>query len=177
DETNVTYQITLSYRTKKRINANATYSTSYKPVGVNVAGLPVIDGQVAVELGTIKPEYVKHFEAGIRSTPTDNAVLNFTVFNTDIDDYQTNVQSPQLGVNRGYIANAEKVNVKGAEIDGNAKLTKHLTIFGALTYTDAKYVRFINAPLPLEETGLTVEGVQVAFKDVSGGRLPGISKW
>lgn len=177
DETNLTYQITLSYRTKKRVNAYATYSTSYKPVGVNVAGLPVIDGQVAVELGTIKPEYVKHFEAGIKSTPTDNAVLNFTVFNTDIDDYQTNVQSPQLGVNRGYIANAEKVNVKGAEIDGNAKLTKHLTIFGALTYTDAKYVRFINAPLPLEETGLTVEGVQVAFKDVSGGRLPGISKW
>ncbi len=177
DETNLTYQITLSYKTKKRVNAYATYSTSYKPVGVNVAGLPVIDGQVAVELGTIKPEYVKHFEAGIKSAPTDNAVLNFTVFHTDIDDYQTNVQSPQLGVNRGYIANAEKVNVKGAELDGNVKLTKHLTLFGAVTYTDAKYVRFTNAPLPLEETGLTVEGVQVAFKDVSGERLPGISKW
>src|SRR5690606_24513995 len=43
DEPSVTYQITLSYRTNKRVNAYATYSTSYKPVGVNVAGLPVID--------------------------------------------------------------------------------------------------------------------------------------
>jgi iron complex outermembrane receptor protein len=38
-------------------------------------------------------------------------------------------------------------------------------------------VKFTNAPLPLEETGLTVEGQQVAFKDISGGELPGISKW
>jgi len=42
-------------------------------------------------------------------------------------------------------------------------------------------VKFTNAPLPLEETGKTevINGVntQVAFKDVSGGRLPGISKW
>ena len=46
-----------------------------------------------------------------------------------------------------------------------------------LAYTDAKYVKFTNAPLPLEETGLTENGVQVAFKDISGGVLPGISKW
>src|SRR5690606_18571619 len=35
-----------------------------------------------------------------------------------------------------------------------------------------KYVKFTNAPVPLEEVG----GAQ-AFKDISGGRLPGISKW
>src|SRR5690606_37508726 len=46
-----------------------------------------------------------------------------------------------------------------------------------VAYTDAKYIRFTNAPLPLEETGLTVNGVQVAFKDISGGVLPGVSKW
>ena len=31
--------------------------------------------------------------------------------------------------------------------------------------------------LPLEETGNSVNGQQVAFKDISGGRLPGISDW
>jgi iron complex outermembrane recepter protein len=177
EETNLTYQITLAYRTKKRLNGYATYSASYKPVGVNVAGLPVINGEVAVELGTIKPEYVKHIEAGLKSTPTRNLVLNLTFFNTDITDYQTNVQSPQLGVNRGYIANAEKVNVKGAEFDGSIKVNKNISFYGALSYTDAKYVTFTNAPLPLEETGATSEGVQVAFKDISGERLPGVSKW
>jgi iron complex outermembrane receptor protein len=45
DENNLTYQITLQYRANKRINAFATYSTSFKPVGVNVAGLPTVNGQ------------------------------------------------------------------------------------------------------------------------------------
>jgi iron complex outermembrane receptor protein len=87
------------------------------------------------------------------------------------------VQSPELGVNRGYIANAEKVNVKGVEIDASLSVGKHISFTGAASYTGGKYIDFKNAPLPLEETGLTVEGVQVAFKDISGGRLPGISKW
>jgi iron complex outermembrane receptor protein len=63
----------------------------------------------------------KHYELGIKSSPADNLTLNFTFHNSDIKDYQTNVQSPQLGVNRGYIANAEKVNVKGAELDLSLK--------------------------------------------------------
>jgi iron complex outermembrane receptor protein len=87
------------------------------------------------------------------------------------------VQSPQLGVNRGYIANAEKVNVKGVELDASYRVNKHFSFTGALAYTDGKYVTFKNAPLPLEETGLTENGVQKAFKDISGSLLPGISKW
>ena len=184
DENNLTYQLTLSYKATKRINSYATYSTSYKPVGVNVAGLPTSNGAAATDLAVIKPEDVKHFELGVKTTPIDNFTLNLSFFNTDIKNYQTNVQSPELGVNRGYIANAEKVNVKGAELDANIRFNKNVSLFGALTYTDAKYVTFINAPLPLEETGATTpdpndatKTVQLAFKDISGGALPGISKW
>lgn len=176
DETNFTYLLTLSYKASKRANVFATYSTSFKPVGVNVAGLPTINGAPATDLAVIKPEYVKHYEFGAKTTPIDNLTLNVTLHNSDIDDYQTNVQSPELGVNRGYIANAEKVRVRGAELDANYSL-KHFTFYGAVAFTEGKYVRFTNAPLPLEETGRTQDGVQVAFEDVSGGRLPGISKW
>ncbi|HYG00867.1 MAG TPA: TonB-dependent receptor [Chryseosolibacter sp.] len=177
NEKNLTYQLTLSYMVKKHVNSYVTYSTGYKPVGVNVAGLPVIDGKVAVELGTIRPEYVQHIEAGVKTSPTNRTVLNATVYNTNIDDYQTNVQSPQLGVNRGYIATAEKVNVRGGELDGSIRVSNHLSVSGSLAYIRGVYVRFTNAPLPLEETGASIEGTQVAFKDISGARLPGISKW
>lgn len=178
DETNLTYLLTLSYRASGRINAYATYSTSYKPIGVNVAGLPVIDGKVALDLGVIKPEYVKHYEAGIKTRPADGLVLNATFYNTDIDDYQTNVQSPQLGVNRGYIASADQVNVKGAELDLQWQTGQSFSLYGALAYTDGKYVSFSNAPLSLEETGLKdSDGNSVYSKDISGERLPGISKW
>ena len=44
--------------------------------------------------------------------------------------------------------------------------------YGNLAYTDAEYLSFTNAPVPLEETGTTK-----SFKDITGGRLPGVSKW
>ena len=77
-----------------------------------------------------------------------------------------------MGVNRGYLANAEQVRVRGVELDGNVSFSKHFALYGAVAYTDGKYISFKNAPVPLEETG----GAS-AFKDISGGDLPGISKW
>jgi len=179
---NLSGNFTVSYRPTPRLNAYATFSTAYKPVGVNVGGLPTIStGAADLSVAVVKPEYVEHYELGVKTKPFKGAILNVTAFNTDIDDYQTNVQSPQLGVNRGYLANAEKVKVKGLEIDGTYQLERFLSLNAALSYLDGKYVKFTNAPLPLEETGHTelVNGVatQVAFKDASGGRLPGISKW
>ncbi len=171
-ERNLTYQLTVAYRPHKKVNVFATYSTSFKPVGVNVAGLPTVNGQPALDLAVIRPEFDKHYEIGIKTTPADNFTFNVTFHNSDIDDYQTNVQAAELGVNRGYIANADKVNVKGVEVDANFRASNHFTFFGAIAYTDGKYVKFTNAPLPLEETG-----APVSFKDVSSGPLPGISKW
>jgi iron complex outermembrane recepter protein len=178
NNTNVTGQITVAFKASDKINTYATYSTSYKPIGVNLGGLPSnADGTPKTELATIKPEYVTHYEFGLKTTPFQHATANITFYNTDIKDYQTNVQSPELGVNRGYLANAEKVRVVGAEFDGSVKAGKHLIFNTAVAYTEGKYISFTNAPLPLEETGKTENGVQVAFKDISGGDLPGISKW
>lgn len=177
DENNLTYNLTLAYKPNQRINAYGTFSTAFKPVGVNVAGLPTVSGQPALDLAVIKPENVKHLEFGVKTTPVDDLILNATFYHTDIRDYQTNVQSPELGVNRGYIANAEKVNVQGAEVEASYRASNKFSFYGSVAYTDAEYVKFTNAPLPLEETGNTQNNVQVAFKDISGGRLPGISKW
>ncbi|OYX82348.1 MAG: TonB-dependent receptor [Flavobacteriales bacterium 32-34-25] len=177
DATDFSGNLTLSYKASDKINAYATYAKSYKPVGVNVAGLPTVNGQAALDLAVIKPEKVNHYEAGVKTSPFNNAILNVTFFNTDITDYQTNVQAAELGVNRGYLANADKVRVRGAELDASFVVNEHFSFNGAVTYTDGKYIKFTNAPLPLEETGKTVDGVQLAYKDVSGTSLPGVSKW
>src|SRR5690606_20598426 len=165
-ENNVTYQFTVSYRPNRKVNAFATYSTSCKPVGVNVARLPTVGGQPALDLAVIKPEYDKHYEVCITTTPYKNFNLNLTVYNSDIKDYQTNVPAAEWRVNRGYIANADKVNIKGAELDANLRANNNFSFFGALTYSEGNYKKFTNAPLPLEETGSSV-----SFKDVSGGTL------
>lgn len=184
EESNFSGQLTVSYKPAKNINTFATYSVSYKPVGVNLGGLPTDKGRVMTELGAIKPEFVSHYELGAKTNPTKNSTLNVVIHNTDIKDYQTQVQSPELGAGRGYLANAEKVRVWGVEVDGNVQLNKHFSVYANLAYTDGKYVKFTNAPLPLEETGKTIpdpadpnKKIAINYKDISGGVLPGISKW
>ncbi|WP_338876083.1 TonB-dependent receptor [Spirosoma sp. SC4-14] len=169
---NLSGQLTLQYKINRSINAFGTFSISYKPVGVNIGGLPTANGQVLLDLAKVKPEFVTHRELGIKTRPTPNSLLNVVFHYTDIKDYQTQVQTPEPGVNRGYLANAEKVRVLGVEVDGNIRVANRLTLNAALAYTDGLYVSFKNAPVPLEEVG----GEQ-AFKDISGGVLPGISKW
>lgn len=171
-EGNFSGQLTVQYKFNKSVNAFGTYSLSYKPIGVNVGGLPTASGRVLTELATVKPEAVSHLEFGVKTKPSANSVLNIVFHNTDIKDYQTQVQTPEPGVNRGYLANAERVRVIGLEIDGNIKANNHISFTGAFAYTDGKYVKFTNAPVPIEEVG----GPQ-AFKDISGGQLPGISKY
>lgn len=172
DQTNLSGQLTIQYKATARLNAFGTYSVSYKPVGVNIAGLPTANGRVLTELARVKPESVRHYELGVKTRPTPNSTLNVVLHNTDINDYQTQVQTPEPGVNRGYLANAEKVRVLGLEVDGNIRFGNTFSLYGSAAYTDGKYISFKNAPVPLEETG----GEQ-AFKDISGGVLPGISKW
>ncbi|WP_229598088.1 TonB-dependent receptor [Runella aurantiaca] len=171
-EGNFSGQLTLQYKFNKNVNAFGTYSLSYKPIGVNVGGLPTASGRVLTELATVKPEAVSHFELGIKTKPSANSVLNVVFHTTDIKDYQTQVQTPEPGVNRGYLANAEQVRVIGLEIDGNIRVNNHVTFTGAFAYTDGKYIKFTNAPVPIEEVG-----GDRAFKDISGGVLPGISKY
>lgn len=172
EDTNFSGNLTLAYKASERVNTFATYSKSFKPVGVNLGGLPTANGAPLLDLAIIKPEEVDHYEIGIKTTPFDRTILNFTIFNTVIENFQAQVQTAELGVNRGYLANAEKVRVRGAEIDASITANKHLSFNGALSFTEGIYMSFKNAPLPLEETGSSV-----SFKDISGSNLPGISKW
>ncbi len=169
---NVSGQATALLTLSSAWNGFLTYATSYKPVGVNLGGLPTANGEPLLELATVKRERVRHIEVGFKGAPGASTLLNFTVYRTAIADYQTLVQVPQLGVNRGYLANAPAVQVQGVEVDAMWELSRTLSVTGAVSYTDGVYSRFPNAPVPLEETGAAV-----AFKDISGSRLPGISRW
>jgi len=102
--------------------------------------------------------------------PFRGVTANLTAYDTDIKDFQAQVVNAGVGVLRGYLANAEKVRVRGLEFDGTASIGRRLSIYAAAAYTDGRYISFPDAPPPLEETG----GPQV--KDISGSLLPGISK-
>ena len=119
----------------------------------------------------MRPEDARHVEFGVKTELARGVTANVTLYNTDIKDFQTQVVNASVGVLRGYLANAEKVRVRGVEFDTQARVTSNFTLYGAAAYTDGRYVSFKDAPPPLEDTG----GPQV--KDISGSVLPGISKW
>ena len=172
DDGNTSGQFTGAFKVSERINSYATYASSFKSVGLNLNGVPTdAQDQPVLSAATVKPERVHHIEAGIKTEPFRGATANFTWFDTEIRDFQAQVVNASVGVLRGYLANAEKVRVRGAEFDGTVKVGRRLSLYTSVAYTDGKYVTFKDAPPPLEETG----GPQV--KDISGSLLPGISKW
>lgn len=170
---NVSGQITAAYAVTDDINFFATYARSFKSGGVNLSGLPTDAlGNPALDAAEIDPEGVAHYEVGLKAeTPNRRFTANVTAFQTDIDDYQANVVNASVGVLRGFLANAEEVRVRGVEVDGTLAAADWLSLNGAAAWTDGEYLSFPDAPCPLELTG----GPQVC--DVSGTRLPGISKW
>ena len=82
----------------------------------------------------------------MKTEPFRGVTANVTIFDTEIKDFQAQVVNASVGVLRGYLANAEKVRVRGAEFDGNARVNDRLSFFGAAAYTDGKYVSFPDAP-------------------------------
>lgn len=189
---NFSYDLTASYKVAADILAYATFAKSFKSGGVNLNGVPNdSSGQPIVSAGTVKPESVNHYEAGIKSQFLDRkATLNLSAFRTDISDYQALVTNGQLGVLRGYLANAEKVRTQGFEWDFSVRPSERFNAYVNGSYTDAAYRKFVDAPCPPELSGGTTAtsgqsasapgtpgGISPENCDISGQRLPGVSKW
>jgi iron complex outermembrane receptor protein len=172
DDTNVSGQITAAFKVTPTVHTYATYSTGFKSIGFNLNGIPVDDaGAPILSTVSVKPEDTHHVEAGIKTEIGRNLTVNVTAYNTEIKDFQATVFNGNVGVARGYIANAEKARVRGIELDASARLNGHITVYGAAAFTDAIYVSFPDAPSPFEETGGPTS------KDISGSILPGVSRW
>jgi iron complex outermembrane receptor protein len=172
DDTNLSGQMSVAYRLTDHVNAYGTFATGFKSVGLNLNGVPTdaLDRPV-LSAAVVKPEDVHHFEIGLKTEPFRGVTANVTAYDTDIKNFQANVVNADVGVLRGYLANAEKVRVRGVELDATVRASTRWLFYSAGAYTDGRYLSFPDAPPPLEETG----GPQV--KDISGSVLPGISKW
>ncbi len=174
---NLSGQLTLQYKLADHINTYATYSKAFKSVGVNLNGIPNdAAGVPALSAATVKPERVRHYELGLKSTLLDGQLTaNVDVFHTRIHDFQANVINGAVGVLRGYLANAKAVSVKGAEVELTWRPTNNLQLGLNGTFTDGKYDDFKDAPCALELTGAPAGPLGAGVCDASGTKLPGIS--
>ena len=189
---NASYDLTASYKPTEDVLLYATYAHSFKSGGLNLNGVPVVNGVVQTDLAQIDPEKVDHFEAGVKSQFWGRrATLNVTGFWTEIRDYQAIVNNSSTSTLRGYLANAGKVRVRGIEADFSIRPSERLTAYVNGAFNDARYLDFKNAPCPPELSG---GGTPTAANptigapgapgtnspivcDISGQWLPGVSKW
>ncbi len=191
-EWNFSYDLNVNYKFARDVLAYATYAKSFKTLGINQNGLPLDQfNQPIASAGTVKPESVNHYELGLKTQFWDRrATVNLTAFRTDIRNFQATVQNGQLGVLRGYLANAGRVCTQGIELDSSFRPSGYFSGYLNGAYTDAKYKRFVDAPCPPELAGgTTATATQIpgtagvpgslspANCDISGQRLPGVSKW
>ena len=193
DKWNVSGDITVSYDFAPLIHGYATYARSNKSGGINLSGLPTDPVTFLPLLGaaTVKPEKVNNYEVGLKTQLLDRRVtFNLAGFWTDIFDYQATVFNGQLGTLRGYLANAGHVRTRGFEADLSVRPTERLNAYFNTAFTDAKYARFRDAPCPPELSGggtpdathpVSPAGQAGGYSppscDISGQRIPGVSKW
>jgi iron complex outermembrane receptor protein len=189
---NLSGDFTASYNVTHAILAYATFARAFKSGGINLSGLPLdASNNPILSAATVRPETVNHYELGLK-TQFWNRRLTFNLagFWTDVFDYQATVTNGQLGVLRGYLANAGLVRVRGLELEFSGRPINHLNFYFNGAFTDGRYVRFADAPCPPELSGGTAAaagqtpspagtpgGISPANCNISGQWLPGISRW
>jgi iron complex outermembrane receptor protein len=189
---NLSGDFTASYDLARDVLLYGTYARNFKSGGINLSGLPLdAASNPILSAGSVRPERVDHFELGLKSQLFGRRLTaDFAAFSTRIHDYQATVTNGQLGVLRGYLANADAVRVRGVEAEFTARPTKSLSLYASGAFTDGRYVRFVDAPCPPELAGGaaasaanpasppgTPGGFSPASCDISGQWLPGISRW
>ena len=167
----LTYKVVVDHKFTRDVMAYASISRGYKSGTFNT--LPL-------DLPPVKAETVDSYEIGIKTQLFDRRLQ----FNAAI--FQNDIKNPQVQIIRNLLvalANAQKARVRGAEFNANAVLGGGLSARLGVTYLDAKYVKFTDAPfnLPVVDpaTGLPAPpyGLFVAPGDASGNTLARVPKW
>ncbi|WP_304175606.1 TonB-dependent receptor [Phenylobacterium aquaticum] len=156
------------------VMAYASYARTSKSGGLNMSGLPLnAANQPALATAVIRPEKNTTVEVGLKSALFDKRLtLNVDAFETTVRDFQTNVVDTGPGALRGYLANIDRVRVRGVELDSQFVAGEHVSGHVSGSWTEGKYVSYRNGPCPLERIGSST-----TVCDLSGKPLSALPRW
>lgn len=151
----------------------ASVATGFKGPGFNV------NNGVLGDPEPVAPETSTSYELGMKTQYFDRRLtLNLNLFHTRFENFQTQGGFVEPGnvTARIILLNAQELRTEGVEAEFAAVLTDSLSINANVSYADAKFERFANAPCyPRQPVGANecVGNVQ----DLSGSRLPNAPRW
>ncbi len=153
-------KVTLSWRPSPSTNIYANWGVGFKSGGFNNSGASsvvnaafnngVTPGTINAGV-TINDQYRKEvssaFEVGVKGALFDNRVtFDLAGYYTKIDDMQFfEFFVGSFGLLR-VVSNIDKVDVKGAEFNVNAKIVDGWSLFGSVNVTDSKIKKNTSRP-------------------------------
>ena len=161
DTTGVSWEITGRYRWNETSMAYLLASRGFKSGGFN-AGFGATPPQ-SREFGD---EKVNNLELGFKSVLMDNRLrINVAAFAARYRDFQ----SAGWVSLRFLVNNAERVNVRGVEIDLQSALHERLALTTSLSWVDARYDRYSGGSCYYNRPPDNTDGTGC---DLSGRTLP-----
>ncbi|MDB5461306.1 MAG: TonB-dependent receptor [Caulobacteraceae bacterium] len=152
-ETPVTPKFGLSYQINPTDLVYITAAKGFRSGGVNNAPPAARCASDIATVGltttpqTFASDSVWSYEAGSKLRLLDGrAQVNSSVFFIDWKNPQTTFGLPTCGFS--YVINAGEAQSKGADFQGQFRLTQNLTGNIAVAYTDAHYVKGVTGPAP-----------------------------
>ncbi|WP_271077199.1 TonB-dependent receptor [Aurantiacibacter sp. MUD61] len=170
NDDNFSYTARLAYDVTPDVNVYISYATGFKASSVNLSrdARPTLADRPAIIAAGLEqpnqtygsrfagPEESTVYEAGIK-TDFDIAALNLTVFQQEIEGFQSNIFTGS-----GFVlANAGSQSTWGVEYEGTFFPADGLTINTAVTYLNPEFDSF----------------TQSAQGDISGTTPSGIPEW
>lgn len=172
-ESKVNWIVTAQHDFTPDIMGYATVSTGTKGGGFDARYLR--DSVDEDNLFTYEEESATSYEIGLKSQLFNNSVrLNIAAFLIDVKDFQVSVFD---GATAFLVDNAAKARSKGIEVELTWAPVEGLTINGAASIMDAKWVSYPGAPCwqspASENRGNCVDrGTPGQFRDATGDPLP-----
>jgi iron complex outermembrane receptor protein len=124
-----------------------------------------------IETLKVKPEQTVDLELGLKSELLDrHVILNLNGYSETVMDYQTSAFELLPNNDRRLnLTNAGSVRSQGIEADLRARILSEIQFSSSLSYNDARYATFTNAP--------PVEGSTTPSQDLSHRPLPLTPPW
>jgi iron complex outermembrane receptor protein len=167
-------RVNLAWHWNDAVMTYASAARTSKSGGINMSGLPLTaSNQPALTTALVKPEQNTTYEVGVKSRLfTDRLLLNADLFQTTVHDFQANVVDTGPGALRGYLANIEKVRVRGAELDAEWKFAERVSGHLSSAWTEGLTESYHNGQCPLEKVASST-----TVCDLSGMPLSGLPRW
>lgn len=129
-----TPMVSLSYRFSPEVMTYVSYSQGFKGGGFTQRVFPPF-----AFIPSFEPETSTTYEVGFKSDLFDRRLrVNGAVFQNDYDNLQITVNDPTLGF-APIIQNAAKAQIRGFELEMQARPVGELSIEAGIGYLDAKY--------------------------------------